>query len=232
MNKIFSFLSDIFLDIFFPKRCVNCGKYGDLLCFGCVGEIEAIKTDTCPECGRISKHGRFCTNCKRKLGMELTGLLVAAHYRGPIKKMIHQYKYAGIRDLSVLLGEILFQRLHDHTLPGLIVVPVPLHRKREAGRGFNQSELMARYISKKLNLAGGMALARVKNTEPQARLAKAKRLTNLTGAFAVVDKDLVSGRDVLLVDDVATTLATLNECAKVLRQSGARRVWGSVVARG
>ena len=113
----------------------------------------------------------------------------------------------------------------------LVVIPVPLHKNRQDLRGFNQSELIARKLSKKLNLPGGCALARTKDTEAQVSLSREFRLTNLVGAFTCTDKEFITGKNILLVDDVATTLSTLNECARALKDAGAKKVWGIVVAR-
>jgi ComF family protein len=157
--------------------------------------------------------------------------------------MIHEFKYNGIVELSEMLAELMVERLKSK-LPagGIVVVPVPLHKKRQGLRGFNQSELLARYVSKRLNLPGGTALARTRNTDPQVGKSGMYRKTNLKGAFEVLDPELVSNKTVLLIDDVATTGSTLNECAKILKSSGlpaealakagAKAVWGVVVARG
>jgi len=225
---------DFLLDIFFPRKCVGCGSEGACLCYECAGKIEKIQTPTCPECGRINKFGEFCKNCKKRLDLSLDGLIVAAIYdKGPTKEMIHELKYGGLTELAPMLGELIVERISNHLPPGhLVVVPVPLHKKREGKRGFNQSELIARYLSEPLGFSGSLALERVKNTDPQVSLSGEKRRKNLIGAFRVVDPEMVLDSTILLIDDVATTLSTLNECAKVLKGAGAKKVWGAVVARG
>lgn len=234
MINVIKDIPNFFLDIFFPKLCVGCGTYGRFLCFDCAGKIENIKTSTCPECGKISKYGRYCPNCKARTRTSLGGILIAAGYdAGPTKEIIHHLKYSGFIELSELLGEILAQRLVDSGL-GLndtVIVPVPLHKKKEKKRGFNQAELMAKYISKKLNIPGGNSLVRVKNTETQVGLRREERIKNLTGAFICDDREFVAGKTVILVDDVTTSGTTLNECGRVLKEAGAKRVFGLVVAR-
>lgn len=225
---------DFILDIFFPKRCVQCGTFGGFVCFECVGKIEKYKTPTCPECGRITEFGQYCSRCKARTGTHLSGLIIAAKYEaGPVKEMVHHLKYSGITALADLLGELVVERL-DGKLPkgDLITVPVPLHKKREAERGFNQSELLARYISKRLDIPGGIALLRMRRTESQVKLSGMERRRNLVGVFQCVDPELIDKKTVLLIDDVTTTGSTLNECAKVLKAAGAKAVWGVVVARG
>ncbi|OQA03576.1 MAG: DNA utilization protein GntX [bacterium ADurb.Bin400] len=225
---------DWVLDIFFPRYCVGCGTYGKTLCLDCASKIAHIKTPLCPECGRISAMGKFCVSCRRRTKTALTGLIVATSYEsGPIKEVIHHLKYTGMVELASVLGELICLCLGGNLPSGkLVVVPVPLHSIREKERGFNQSELIARYISERLGLPGGLALVRKRYTQPQVVLSREMRLQNITGAFMVADGELVRNRVVLLVDDVATTAATLNECARVLRQAGARQVWGVVAARG
>lgn len=221
------------LDIIFPRRCVDCGKEGGFVCYECAQKIEIIKTLTCPVCGKISKYGQFCPACRVKWGMELSGLICAARYdAGPTKEMIHHLKYSGFTELSSSLSEMIYQALRNNLPNGdLVVVPVPLHKNREGLRGFNQSELIARELSKKLSIPGGCAISRQKDTTSQVNLDRKFRLQNLTGAFTCTDREFIGGKTVLLIDDVATTLTTLNECAKVLKESGAKRVWGVVVAR-
>ncbi|MEK9155852.1 MAG: ComF family protein [Patescibacteria group bacterium] len=233
-RKTYSVSRDLFLDIFFPRLCVGCGREGSHLCFDCAGTIDKFKTPTCPECGRITKFGQYCPACKARTATALTGLIIAARYEsGPTKEMIHQLKYSGITELAPLLGELIFERIKDHLPYGqIVIVPVPLHKKREAQRGFNQSELLARYLSDRLGFPGGAALMRTEDTRSQVELSGEERRENLRGKFAIADAELVSGKTVLLVDDVMTTGSTLNECAKVLRRAGARQVWGTVIARG
>jgi len=230
MLLIFSF----FLEIFFPKRCVDCGKPAEhFVCSDCIKSIEKVKTSICPDCGKISQFGKYCQNYKKKNGIYLTGLIVAARYEiGPIKEMVHHLKYTGITSLAELLGELMAERLEREIFKGkIVVVPVPLHRKREFTRGFNQAELLARYISERLNIPGGLALIRTKNTPSQVTLSGNLRKTNLINVFKCDDIELITGKTVLLIDDVTTTGSTLNECAKVLKQNGAKNVFGVVVAR-
>lgn len=222
------------LDIFFPKKCINCRKYGEELCFECAKEIEMVVTSVCPLCGKISKSGKICAVCKNKSKFVLKGIISAAVYdSGPTKEIIHHLKYSGMTRLSDILAELIVIRLRKEKFStDTVVVPVPLHESRFTERGFNQSELIGKYVANKIGLPGGNAIERSKNRKPQAELKRSQRLSNLSGCFEVVDPGFIAGKTVLLIDDVATTGATLNECAKVLRSSGAKEVWGVVVAHG
>jgi len=112
------------------------------------------------------------------------------------------------------------------------LVPVPLHIRRERWRGFNQSQLIAEKLSDKFGIEIDChGLKRVKHGKAQAKLSKSERWENIKGSF-FWEKESLSGRNIILIDDVVTTGATLNEAAKVLKENGAGEVWGLVVARG
>lgn len=221
-------------EILFPYRCINCGKWGLVVCAKCLDKIEPVVTPVCPECGRVGRLGEYCSRCRNRLRTALSGIVIAAQYdAGPLKEMIHKFKYEGIIELSLPLAGLIILRIKGKVPNGsLVVVPVPLSRKRELHRGFNQSEMLARLISESLGIPGGLALKRTRDTHQQVGLSGGERRQNLLGAFEVEDPILITGKTVLLVDDVLTTGSTLNECAKTLKLAGAKRVWGVVIARG
>jgi competence protein ComFC len=145
---------------------------------------------------------------------------------------VHQLKYRNLRALAPSLSELLDNYLKTLTLPADVLVPVPLHRKRLRERGYNQSLLLARGLGR---LTGQPVvdgcLVRQKNTPPQARTSTVEeRRDNVIGVFDCRD-DRLRGRQVLLIDDVATSGATLDACAAVLKASGAASVWALVLAR-
>lgn len=223
-----------FLDIFFPKRCLGCNKAETFLCAECAKKIELTLTPTCPNCGKISEFNRYCASCKRELKPRLKGLLVASSFEtGPTKEVIHHLKYAGFVELADVLGELICQKIQASglKLKDFVIVPVPLHKKKLAERGFNQSELIARYVAKRLGIPGGDALIRTKYTETQTKLSKEERIKNVSNAFKCDDVEFIKNKYVFLIDDVTTTGSTLNACADVLNASGAKEVWGVVVAR-
>jgi len=230
--KLFRNNYHFFLELIFPKKCIGCGKFGQILCPDCQNQIKMIKTFNCPHCGRITRSGQVCRSCKGK--NRLTGLLVAADYRsGPTKELIHNLKYNGLIEIAPILGGMLISRMQKSKLRGqLVLLPVPLHWFRRRSRGFNQAEVLARIVGKKLSIPVETVLKRKKNTKPQVELSGQKRRKNLFSTFICSDKKAVAGKTVILIDDVSTTGATLEECAKVLRTAGARQVWGLVVARG
>lgn len=148
--------------------------------------------------------------------------------------MIHSLKYEGVKEISECLGELLYERLNNEKLgkrEELIIVSVPLNKFRERIRGFNQSKLIARYLSDRLGVPSFNALVRQKKTKPQVGLTREERLINVSSAFICIDRTRVKNKIVFLVDDVATTGATLQESAKALKQSGAKKVFGVVVSK-
>jgi ComF family protein len=145
---------------------------------------------------------------------------------------VHQLKYGNLRALSPTLARFLYEYLDDYPLPADVIVPVPLHPKRLRERGYNQSGLIAGELSK---LSGAPlvenSLIRQRNTHPQAKTANvSQRQSNITGAFLCVNENL-KGKEVLLIDDVATSGSTLDACAKAMKAAGAISVWGLTVAR-
>lgn len=161
-------------------------------------------------------------------------------YEGGLRELIHLLKYEQVRPAVAVLGRMLGDAI-GLLEPGfgsapLMVLPVPLYPTKLRQRGFNQSELIARAALKlrapagRLELNAGV-LARLRATASQTGLTRHQRRENLRGAFAVVRPELVKGREILLVDDVYTTGTTVSECARILRRSGAAKVWVATVAR-
>lgn len=229
----FDKIGSFFLSIFYPQRCIGCSKYGQVLCFDCAAKIETVKTTICPLCGKISLNGQYCSKCAKKENIFATGIIVAAHYEsGPLKQVIYDFKYSGVIDLADILSELIFDQVKNRfNLKNVVIVPVPLTAKRKNTRGYNQSQLLARNLSKKLGISGGDALKRTRETKSQVGLSRDERLLNLQNAFTCQDAELVDKKIVFLIDDVTTTGATINECAKALKDAGAKKIWGVVVAR-
>lgn len=173
--------------------------------------------------------GRTCTRCR--VHTSLAGVTVAAYFEiGPARQLIHEFKYGGLTELGGVLGGALITSAQYNQLEDFIVVPVPLHAQRLAKRGFNQAELLARVLTRQLHWPQEQLLVRDKDTATQTNLTRGQRRVNVQGAFAC--RKNLEGKKVLLIDDVITTGATLEECAAVLKNAGARQVWALVVARG
>lgn len=219
------------LDFIFPQRCVSCKKIGKYICSACIKKIEYITQPICPVCSSPAIGGATHPRCMHPWGID--GMYAATHYRGPIKKAIHLLKYRYVSDVVETLVKLLIER-YPKTLPPLdCLVPVPLFPKREKYRGFNQSFLIAQLLSRYASVpVDKRCLTRNRMTLPQADLPRSRRLANVRGVFACGEDCNLQDKSVGLVDDVATTMTTLSECAKVLKRSGAKRVWGIVLAHG
>jgi len=229
MKKLFDYI----LDLLFPKYCVGCNKEGTWLCSQCQGKIILIKKPTCPNCLTLTEKGQFCPRCRKNTS--LTGLIVAAYYKeGPLKEAIHTFKYDGVFDLAKDLGKILVGVLKERNLAKkFVIVPIPLHYKRQAKRGFNQAELLAQQVQNDFGWEINKALVRNKQTQKtQAELSGAARRKNVKNIFSWQGGEELKNKSILLIDDVYTTGATLNECAKILRQDAhAKEIWGLVLAK-
>lgn len=165
----------------------------------------------------------------------LTGLIVAAKYEEPLPTIIHEMKYNSLKGLLEPLGKILIDTLNKVKLRGsFLVVPVPLHFLRKRFRGFNQAEELGKIVAEKFDWEIINAIKKKWTFRRQVQLSGAKRRQKIKGKFNLdpLFGAEIKGRRILLVDDVATTGTTLNECAKVLKKAGAREIWGLVLARG
>ena len=161
-------------------------------------------------------------------------------YAGGLRDLIHVLKFEQVRPAAAVLGRVLAETIAnlEQAMPvgTIVVVPVPLHTSKQAQRGFNQAEMIARNALKQLSrpkrfdLSTGVLLRR-RDTESQIGLTSHQRRENLRGAFAVSDPTRIVNRDILLVDDVYTTGTTASECSRVLLRAGAARVWVATVAR-
>ena len=162
-------------------------------------------------------------------------ILAAISYKSKLtKKAIWALKYKGAKKLAEPLAELICEHLCEVRLPtASIIIPIPLSKKRLRKRGFNQAELIAKYLSEKLSIPmANNVLYKIRHTIPQVKIKnKQERLKNLKGAFCVKNPEIIKGKNVFVVDDVSTTGATINEARKVLEQAGAKKAIGLVAAR-
>jgi ComF family protein len=185
----------------------------------------------CPKCGRPQSSAILCPSCVGWQA-EIDGIRSPFRFDGVIRQAIHQLKYRNLRAVAGLFAQLLNDYLISNPVPGEVLVPVPLHRKRLKERGYNQSSLLAQELVKLTNLPlVDDCLVRERHALPQARTANVEeRRSNVANAFSCRDGRL-KGRQVLLIDDVSTSGATLDACARALKEAGAASVWGLVLAR-
>ena len=226
IERLFQFL--------LPTQCHCCEKFLDEgqqgICPDCLSGIHWIEPPFCSVCGTpfISKEVRShpCSNCLTKRKYFTIARALGA-YNGSLQEAIHQWKYQGKTTLTSFFGEWMTKGLYhywDPTLFGLLI-PVPLHPQRLRERGSNQALLLVKELSCRTGIPyRKRVLQRVRPTIPQVNLSGVEREKEVRGSFHIIGKGEVEGKSILLVDDVYTTGATVNECSKVLLAGGAERV--------
>lgn len=217
------------LDLIFPRLCRGCGQTGGYLCALCASRIP-LSLPECPVCRTISAGGQVCPKC----ASNLAGLTVATSFELPlVQDCVHLLKYQNIRSLAAPLATLWKRCAFPALATDTLIAIVPSSRRRRRCRGYNQAELLAAELTKILNFPLKCdTLRKERNTVSQMSLSRADRLVNLREAFRCTSPDVVRGRTFIIVDDVCTTGATLEECARALRHAGAHAVWGCVLARG
>lgn len=243
-TKVFHF----FLDLLFPIRCLVCRKSaspasesGDYLCLSCFEKIKLKIEPECAFCSARSINGQTCPFCREKHCLDF--LWAATDYQGAIvKKALWVFKYRFVSNLKTPLARLViaylrqkkFDKFLENYREQILLIPAPLHRYRLNWRSYNQSELLAQELAKEfnLNLENGV-LVRWKHKKPQAEIGdKTARAENIKNIFLCQEAEKIKGKTIVLVDDISTTGSTLNEAAKVLKQAGAEKVIGLVVAKG
>ncbi len=229
------------LDLIYPPGCMVCGRDVDAkewICQACDESLPRLTGRLCKRCS-LPLEGHFvgpfeCPNCRDHIPAFETAVS-AMRARGAVRELIHRFKYDSASSLAVPLGQWLREALLDGRLelihPETLLVPVPLHPVRIRERGYNQSELLAREISRAEGLHLANILERTRATRTQTALDRREREENLDGAFRLRSGANVRDREILLVDDVLTTGSTIDACAKVLKSAGAYRVRAVTVAR-
>lgn len=225
------------LDVLFPKKCVGCSRVGSYLCVNCASFIEEFKAYVCPVCLKHSITGQTHPGCKTAYGID--GLCSGVVYKGVVKKLVFRFKYPPyVHDLRNIIGKIFIEMISQNEtfmrlLPQRpIVMPIPLSSPKARKRGYNQAELLGEDLAAEFNLKMYTNLKRITNTKPQFTLNKVSRFKNVKDAFEFKgDKKVLTNATVLLVDDLATSCATLRECAKILKRAGAHEVYGVTFAR-
>ncbi len=207
-----------FLGLLFPQKCLGCGTKNVILCDKCLNSLpEAPVT-------------------------EMRGIFAATSYQDEIvKKAIRLLKYHGIKSLAEPLAELIYRRLKEIRFPlgnrisksDCMIIPIPLSKKRHRERGFNQTELIGRFLSDKMSIRmAANVLYKIKETISQVEIKdREKRLKNLEGAFEVKNAEIIKNKNIILIDDIATTGATLSEARRILKTAGAKKVIGLVVAK-
>lgn len=231
------------LDYLLPTACKYCSNpVGDsgipFFCSTCWSDFAVMSGPLCPRCGRpfespealTSSPDHQCLAC-RKCPPVFDQALSVGYFEGPLREAIHQLKYRPCRSLARPLA--LWAAGNMQPVQNIdVILPVPLHKTRLRDRGFNQALLLAHYLGKAFNIDVCFDnLKRTRPTKPQIELTGEERIKNVAGAFGLNRPDAVAEKAVLLIDDVFTTGATMNECARVLKAAGCSRLGALTIAR-
>jgi ComF family protein len=230
------------LDWLYPRNCPECqapsDREGRHWCWSCFRKIELFPLQGgCEICGQRVEgnvmHSFVCDVCQTDKP-HFDKARAAANFSGSLREQILAFKYQNALWMRQDLCDVLEGAVKTYFPIAQIdvVVPVPLYHVRKRERSFNQSAMLAEILAQRIDRrCDTKSLARIRETSTQTKLDKAHRRTNVAGAFQVKRPEWVAQRRVLLVDDVMTTGATLDECARVLKRAGARTVWAVTVAR-
>ncbi len=227
-----------FLSLFFPTACASCGRHikdfkYQYVCPECYGGIKRLEGNLCVVCMKPlqADYLNKCRECEEQK-RHFACVAPAGVYDGALKGMIHQLKFYNKKKLALVLANFILENVMDTAVKWAdVIVPVPLSKKVMAERGYNQTALVAKILADRFGKNMNEAVVKIRETEPQNKLEREQRLKNLKGAFEAKEGVSVADRKVLVVDDVYTTGATMNEMAKTLLKAGATEVRGITVAR-
>lgn len=215
------------IEIAFPPRCAMCGLRGCWVCEECLALTPLFEEPRCPVCSLPFVRGRC--DC-RELPDRIDQLWVAAPFDGWVRAAIHSYKFSGETARAPHFASLLAVACQAMGADA-VLAPVPMHAKRKRQRGYDQTLILAREVSRLSSQPVFTGLRKGRNTPQQVGLSKAERSLNLLDAFELAP-GTASPESVILIDDVTTTGATLTECAVALRTNGAIRVAAVVIAHG
>ncbi len=220
------------LDLVLPPVCSECARVGHWLCERCALALPLFEGPMCEYCGRPHSPSGICPVC-RESPLSVQPIRSAFLFEGAIREALHALKYQGGQQIVETLGEPLRRSWQQSALESDLLIPVPLHPDRERRRGYNQAQLLARALGWRLGLpVASRLLVRARDTVSQTRLDREARQRNVEGAFVLQARcSELAGMRVTLIDDVATTGATLNACAVVLRAAGVKEVNAFTLAR-
>ncbi len=230
-----------FESIIFPHYCLSCNKHIENkehiegVCLECLEKISFIDAPFCVSCGKNLNDNRFCfcSNCKNST-YEFSRSWSVCKYEGIMLKLIHQFKYKGFTKLHRLFSQLMIEFIQKHIPIDKIdcIIAVPLYKKRLQDRGFNQAHLLSEPIAeyfKKDYFKN--TVHRFKNTPSQTKLDKYKRFNNLKNAFCVKEHSRIKNKNIMIIDDVFTTGATVSELSAALKNTGANSVVSLTLAQ-
>ncbi len=235
----FKILIDKLIQSLYPSKCLYCNKMLNInsdnkwFCNSCIDKFEIIdgKFDKCEKCGRIIEHKGNCAMCNNNAFYDNGYVLF--EYAGNIRDCIIRYKFNNKKSYSEYFADVMaeyiklktdgkYESIYDY------ITCVPLYKSKERIRGYNQTELIAKKLSKSLNIPYVRAVKKIRNTKQQSTLSEKEREINIKNAFKCCYN--IKDRKILIVDDILTTGHTINECSRILKKAGADRVDFAAIA--
>lgn len=238
IKQMFANLKDCILEGIFPDDC-NCilcdkeiakgSKYG--LCEDCYNKMPFNNGRICVRCGApMDNEASYCLECQNHI-KHFDFARSSLVYEGDAQKLILNMKFHNCRWLAKYFAQMMFDTYTENHLDAELIIPVPISAQRFKERGYNQSELIAKELAKKLGLPMATnVVAKIKDNKRQANLSGRDRRENVVGAYKIENRSIVKGLRILLVDDILTTGSTLSEVSRKLKIAGASAVYGLVIA--
>lgn len=218
---------------FFKKNCLLCSRNTtELICESCYNQFQKIKPPFCSVCKSYSIENNICQECKKRIPI-FESVTTIGIYNGLLKSAIYNLKYDGVQKIAQPLGRFLAMKIKDELNYKEIdlVTSIPISKEKLKKRKFNQAELLAYEVAKNLFIPYKEILEREKDTEAQHSLGKKARSENLKDAFTVSKKTNLKNKNILIVDDIFTTGATIQETASILKKDNCGKIFVGVVAR-
>ena len=240
--KVIYDYADTFLNFIYPRNiyCILCNipidrdeKYS--ICHDCKSKLEFIRGRVCKQCGRTLNPLYIMDRCDECLDNSYfyKRAISCLEYDDLSKKIIFDLKYHKKRYISYHIAEIIYDRLKESDIYFDIIIPIPLYGDKERERSFNQASIIGKYIGRMGEVdVDDKTLIRARNTISQNKLTKEERRENLDGAFDVINRNNIINKNILLIDDIFTTGATINECSRILLENRARNVYAATFATG
>ena len=218
-------LFDKLLSLLAPHECLGCGAQGDLICNDCATKLPTI-TERCYRCRRLSSNNLTCSKCRKQ--SKLTCVKVSTIYSGLAKDLVWKLKFSGAQAAAKSMANIMSQQIESSR--NMIIVPVPTATSRVRQRGYDQAVLLAKELAKQTGLKYVSCLSRT-NQAHQVGAGRSQRIKQLSDAFRATKLELIADAQILIIDDVITTGATLESAALILKKAGAKRVDALVFAQ-
>jgi ComF family protein len=210
-----------------PHTCLSCGQEGRLVCEWCLPDVCAALPERCYKCHKLSRDSRVCTSCRKK--SRLGSVWVRTEYGGIAKQLVHKLKFERATAAALPIAEMLADTL-PYLSESTVITYVPTASSRYRQRGYDQAALIARQLAQIRNVRCIPLLARHGQTR-QVGAKRTQRISQLEGAFRPRNAYAIMDAEILLIDDIVTTGATIEAAARVLKDAGAKRVNAAVFAQ-